>query len=321
MNTRRTKLKGGSLNSIYLIEGATSYVRKEISRTENREYGYVRWYSQLKKLQRYQSMFPGLFPQVLNVSYEDDKAYFDLEYLKDYVDIKTLLCTNLDASIIEKINIRLWEAFAVIHTNSYSAPPNISSLYYKEEVEQKLADALQIKEFSNFYEYNTYTYNGEKILGIHNYLDKLKSFFDTAPLVNEEHIHGNPTLENIMYSVANDKIVFIDLYEESIIDTKYIDYAQVLQCSRSHYGFINDRNVSVVDNCVEHSLSVPENFNTFNTYFENTLNNNCVDLRFVNILEATQFIRMLPFKCLSGEIDKAKFFYVHACSLLSKVFA
>ena len=44
------------------------------------------------------------------------------------------------------------------------------------------------------------------------------------------------------------------------------------------------------------------------------------DVTIVDVFEATQFIRMLPFKVLAGEIDKAKFFYVHACYLLSKVF-
>ncbi len=40
----------------------------------------------------------------------------------------------------------------------------------------------------------------------------------------------------------------------------------------------------------------------------------------IDVLEATQFIRMLPFKCAAGDFEKAKFFYVHACHLLSKIF-
>jgi hypothetical protein len=44
------------------------------------------------------------------------------------------------------------------------------------------------------------------------------------------------------------------------------------------------------------------------------------EIQTINILEATQFIRMLPFKCAAGEFDKAKYFYLHACHLLNKVF-
>ena len=50
----RRLLKGGSLAGTYVITTSSGqYVRKEISLVENREYGYQRWYSQLKRLQRY----------------------------------------------------------------------------------------------------------------------------------------------------------------------------------------------------------------------------------------------------------------------------
>ena len=42
-----------------------------------------------------------------------------------------------------------------------------------------------------------------------------------------------------MYSFKDKSIVFMDAYEESIIDTKFLDYAMVLQSSRSHYELYN----------------------------------------------------------------------------------
>jgi hypothetical protein len=316
-----TKLKGGSLSSTSLYEGNNTFIRKEVSRVENREYGYVRWYSQLKKLQRYGSLFPDLFPKVLNVSYSGDMAYFDIEYLSDFKDIKTLLINDLltDTQIC-KINCRLWESLDKIHSYSYSSTQNISTLYFKEEVEQKLSDALKIENFAHFYNKGIYSYNGNIVYGMEEYIGRLEKFFSCISLATEEYIHGNPTLENIMYSESEDRIVFIDLYEESIIDTKYLDYSQILQCSRSHYGFINDRQVSVNDTSIGHCLSVPENFQIFNNYFINELTNRNTNMQLVDILEATQFIRMLPFKCIAGELDKAKFFYLHACSLLRDIF-
>jgi hypothetical protein len=41
-------------------------------------------------------------------------------------------------------------------------------------------------------------------------------------------------------------------------------------------------------------------------------------MKLIDILEASQFIRMLPFKLIAGDINKAKYFYVHACKLFSK---
>jgi hypothetical protein len=53
------KLKGGSLSSTFLIkEKNRKKIRKQVSLTKNREYGFVRWYSQLKKIQKYNKLFP-----------------------------------------------------------------------------------------------------------------------------------------------------------------------------------------------------------------------------------------------------------------------
>ena len=120
-----------------------------------------------------------------------------------------------------------------------------------------------------------------------------------------------------MYSFKEDKIIFIDLYEESIIDSRFLDYSQVLQCSNSLYGYINDRRVNVHGNTVDHDLEIPKTFETFNRLFKERIDPKYTEI--INILEATQFIRMLPFKCFAGDINKAKYFYVHACYLIDKI--
>ena len=314
-----TKLKGGSLSSTCLHESPDlSFVRKSVSTVKDREYGFVRWYSQLKKLQRYQTLFPGLVPRILNVGHDKDTAYFDLEYLRGYQDIKTILSSdNVECSTIENINTALWSAFAELHSNGYTANTGAGALYYKEEVLQKLVDANTVNEFQEFYNLESYLYNGKNVPGIQRHLNSLEEFFRNLNLSSEEYTHGNPTLENTMYSPSQNRIVFIDLYEESIVDTKFLDYSQVLQCSNSLYGYINDRQVIVEGNAVSHDLTIPKSFGEFNKLFEQGIDPR--DRATVDIFEATQFIRMLPFKCFAGDIDKAKFFYVHACYLLDKI--
>jgi hypothetical protein len=314
-----TKLKGGSLSSTCLHESSyLSFVRKSVSTIKDREYGFVRWYSQLKKLQRYQTLFPDLVPRILNVGYNKDTAYFDLEYLRDYQDIKTILSSdNVEYSTIENINTALWSAFDKLHSNRYTANTGAGALYYKEEVLQKLVDANTVDEFQEFYNLESYLYNGKNVPGIQRHLNSLEEFFRNLNLSGEEYTHGNPTLENTMYSPSDNRIVFIDLYEESIVDTKFLDYSQVLQCSNSLYGYINDRQVIVEGNAVSHNLTIPKSFGEFNKLFEQGIDPN--DRAVIDIFEATQFIRMLPFKCFAGDINKAKFFYVHACYLLDKI--
>ena len=315
-----TRLKGGSLSNTSLYEdGDKKFIRKSVSTKDNREYGYVRWYSQLKKLQKFSGT--GLFPKLLGVGTTDNGVYFDIEYLEGYRDIKTILTEDsLTVSQIEQINESVWCSFDNLHRKMYLPIKGAGSLYFKEEVVQKLSDAFKYQEFYNFYEsglFDTFEYDGHITYGIQNFLPELENFFNELSLTTEENIHGNPTLENMMYSFAEDRVIFIDPYEESCIDSRLLDYSQVLQCSRSYYGYINDGEVTVDGPSVGYHGSIPNNFIVFNKRFEDRIDP--TDRKTVDILEATQFIRMLPFKCAAGEIEKAKFFYVHACHLLNRV--
>lgn len=315
------KLKGGSLSSTFLLkEKNRRIIRKEVLLTKNREYGFVRWYSQLKKIQKYNSFFPELYPKVLNVSYLKDKAYFDLEFCKTFTDIKTIFTKKeLKPTQIKKINNALCKSFKIMHKYKFTAIKGLPLLYYKEEVLQKIFDAKKHKEFLNFYNINKFEYNGKTIYGINSYLPELKEFFNNLSLQHEEWIHGNPTLENTLYSFIEDRIIFVDPYEESIIDSRFLDYSQVMQCSNSGYGYINDRKISINRNAVSNNLALPLNFSNFNNLFkEQMLEKKTKNI--VKIFEATQFIRMLPFKCNVGKYQKAKFFYVHACYMLNEIF-
>lgn len=312
-------LKGGSLSRTYRLP-QYDLVGKEIIRTKNREYGFVRWYSQLKKLQRYNTQYPNLFPKVFDVNVDDNKATFKIEYMKGFRDIKSILANDtLTDEQIFRISQAVWKGLNQLHSVTHDPIFGAGKLYFEEEVWQKLKDALAIPEFSNFHTHGTYEYNGRIVHGIGASIHELENFFTELKLIQEENIHGNPTLENILYSFEEDRVVFIDVYDESMIDSRFLDYAQVLQCSRSHYGYINDNKVEISDVSVTHRLQIPKNFETFNYHFESDI----VEPRtkeIVDVFEATQFIRMLPFKVLAGEIDKAKFFYVHACYLLGKIF-
>ena len=298
------KLKGGSLNSTSLHVGDTrSFVRKLISTKANREYGYVRWYSQLKKLQRYNELFPGLVPKVLDAGVIKEGAYFDIEYI-DNKDIKTLFKKGLIKDV-EALNGALWAAFSRLHSNTYTPTTNSLMLYYKEEVEQKLNDARQFPEFERYFRTIEVDYN------------KFKELFN-QPITSECYVHGNPTLENILYDPATNKITFIDLYEEGIVDSKFADYSQVLQCSNSYYGLINDSNAHFENGNIVYNHTIPEELKTFNDLFISEIKIRYPEnYKLVKLFEATQFFRMLPFKCYAGDIDKAKIFYKLATTLVN----
>lgn len=313
-------LKGGSLSRTYhLLQ--SNLVCKEVSTQQEREYGFMRWYSQTKKMIRFSGSYPDLFPKIYQISSNDEIAEVKMEWLTGYKDIKTILVEDvLTRNEISKINDALWTALNIIHSRTYNFIPGLGSLYYYEEVLKKLTDAnLASTEFCEFAQQDMFKYHGKTVHNIYAFLKKLEKFFIELELTEENDILGNPTLENVMYSFQENKVKFIDLYEESVVDTKFLDYSMIMQCSRSHYGYVNDNDVKVEGNSVSHDLQMPKNFEIFNHYFESNIS----DLKIkniVNVFEATQFIRMLPFKVKAGEINKAKYFYVHACHLLNRIF-
>jgi serine/threonine protein kinase len=314
-----TKLKGGSLNKTCLYEvGDSKFIRKSISTSANREYGYVRWYSQLKKLQRFDTLFPTLVPRVIDAGVESDGAFFDIEYIPGK-DIKTLF-VNDEISDVDKLVTELFNSFDTIHQYQYSHNHSSLMLYFMEEVEQKLQDALEFPEFRDFYMMDVYEYKGETFRGMIGQYNKFKKLFN-RDITCEGYVHGNPTLENIMYDPETNKITFIDLYEEGIVDSKFMDYSQILQCSNSYYGIINDNPVSVEGNVVSTDVTVPPKLIEFNEKFNSELINRYEpeELELIKLFEATQFFRMLPFKCHAGNITGAKFFYAHACYLVNKL--
>jgi len=317
-----TKLKGGSLSSTVLVESdSTKFVRKSVNTTKDREYGFIRWYSQLKKMQRLSELHNSLFPKILNVGYENGNAFFDMEYLSGFTDIKTIFTeSNVEDTQIKKINDALWKAFDALHSYTYKSLPNISFLYFIEEIEQKILDAKKMSsDFYKFTEQDYYIFNGNKISNLAKYKSSLEKIFKNLKIDLEGNIHGNPTLENIMYSFDENRVVFIDPYEESVVDTKYLDYSMVLQCSRSYYGFINDNSVSIdFPHINKNNKKIPHPFIHFNTSFEEELTKRVKNLNIIFILEASQFIRMLPFKCAAGEVEKAKYFYAHASNLIER---
>ena len=108
----KKRLKGGSLSGTYLCvdKSGFSFVRKEASLKDNREYGFQRWYSQLKRLQRYSKQFPGLFPEVIQFGRDGELAYFDIEYIEGSITAHEYLSQNPSKEDVEKMFLVLLAA-------------------------------------------------------------------------------------------------------------------------------------------------------------------------------------------------------------------
>jgi hypothetical protein len=310
----KQQLKGGSLSETSLCTSSSGiqFIRKEASLTENREFGFQRLYSQLKRLQRYNDLFPNMFPDVISYGLLDDRMYFDLEYIPDSITLHEFLIRTDDLEIVNKVFHYLIEMMNTLHTrHMFQSTWHPIELYVREEMKQRIDVCRSNPRFKSFSRTKWIYFNGERCLGLADVLDSflhaiVSSYQQTHTI--ETFSHGNLTLENILIQPSTGRLVFIDLYEENIIDAAVADYSQILQSSNSHYELWNQSLPLVHNNRVEASIPEYAGLNHFNTLFLQFLHEKFGDLTLVKLFEISQYARMLPFKMQINE-DKMILFY------------
>jgi len=316
----KVRLKGGSLSGTYLMKpaGAPPFVRKEVSVVQNREYGFQRWYSQLKRMQRYSVLFPGLFPELIRYGINEDLAYFDMVFVPDAVTAHDFLIKCEAAQAVDRLFTQLLADMGRMHGTRVpsSAEPHV--LYVREEVEQKLADAKASPRFREFLTHDTLVFNGEEVPSFVKQLDQYKALFKKSyQSCDETFTHGNITLENILYQPAQNRLVFIDPYEENVIDSVFAEYSQLYQSCDGYYELYNERLPVVEGNKVTLELAKNVGLDRFDDLLTAHIerHHSAADMVVVRLLEVSQFIRMLPFKMV---IDEGKMILFYA--LASKLF-
>jgi hypothetical protein len=310
----RIKLKGGSLSetTLHMPPDGISFVRKQVSIKTNREYGFQRWYSQLKRLQRYEYMYPMRYPKILGYGYSAEIAYFDIEYIEASTNVYEFLKHSKNTEEVSLLFARLMSAMDDIHKVTLPSFEEALPLYLHEEIEQKFYDCMGSNNFRLMIAQKYIYFQGKRVQGIYDRLDEYTSLFIRCykdPI--ENFSHGNMTLENILYQQKTGRIVFIDPYEENIIDSKLADYSQIMQSCDAYYEFYNEIKTIWQDNrLTSETILIPEGLMHFRTLFLNFLERqlNAQQLLVVRMLQVSQFIRMLPFKMVKDE-NKMMFFY------------
>lgn len=319
---KKKMMKGGSLSGTYLCDtGERQFVRKQVSLTENREYGFQRWNSQLKRLQRYNYMFQLYYPKVINYGKYNDEAYFDMEYFPNAITAHEFILTTLDFKKLDRFIDQLIYMMSRIHEAQLPSPENAMDLYIHEEIEEKLYACRHSDRFCNFMQYEDLYFNGSKCTSFVKVLDEYKGMMKLVyKNPTETFTHGNLTLENILFQPETERVIFIDPYEENIIDSHLADYSQIYQSSHALYETY-DMNFPVIYGNTANCL-VPRSpgMDYFSLKFSQFINEVCTQEEqiVIKLLEVSQFMRMLPFKMEINE-DKMLFFYTLGSHLFQQI--
>ena len=266
-------------------------------------------------------MFPGMFPKVIDYGKTDITAYFDMEYCVDAVNAQEYVNNCSKKKEVDMFFNSLSSSISALHHSRIKSSEKSIELYAHEEIKQRLQDCYQEDFFVDFLKNDKIIFNGVEVNSFIKSFDlynrMIKKYY-VRP--TETFTHGNMTLENILYVPKDDKIIFIDPYEENVVDSELAEYSQLLQSSNSKYEIYNSKESLIDGNKI--SLQITESFGMeyFNKLLIDHLKIRFNDSQYVMIrlLEVSQFIRMLPFK-MAIDKNKTIFFYGLASYLFDKL--
>jgi hypothetical protein len=310
-------LKGGSLSRTeVIVYRGRKFVRKFISSTENKEYGLVRWQSQVRKLQILNRYIPDSCIKIEKMGVIEQGYYYDtpfyetglngFEAIMNGVSIDTI-ANEVDKLLSKMVEIKLGQSKGAL------------SIYLNEEVYSPLCLALRNVNKSQLplrkEEFDLF--RNKILIGIDIVRKMVEELSDEV--IEETLTHGNLTLENMLWDTEKEKLILIDPYAETYCETIIGDVSQLLQSSESGYEFVSaffDSNDIKVGSYPRDEI--PNGLREFSKKILNLIaNHTWYSERHLHIMKASQFIRMYPFKIIKAPRQGVAFM-MHGIELLEQ---
>ena len=286
-------LKGGSLSETCVIEQhGEKRVRKYCSFYEQREFGLVRWQSQIRKQQHLLCLFPNQVAPILEMGVDKDRYYYDLPYYENFVDGSVFIENSDDH---ENFSYAVKNIVGSLSEHKLGNVVGSISVYIKEEMLNRIGLASsRIEEIEALIPKSLKLEIEESIKKCVSKLESLITEFESVS-VEETLSHGNLTLENILWSETEKKLILIDSYSETYTENICGDISQLSQSSTYGYEYIVKTNRAKFQN--NDAQKIPRRLVEFGSKIEEFAQHDLrLDMRLLKIFQASQFLRMFPFK-------------------------
>ena len=313
------ELKGGSFSSTKVIElrGAERRVRKFISKSQDREYGLVRWQSQVRRMQLLNNILPNNAPRIIDMGVTESFFYYDIPFYESSQNLWTYL-SERGAEEARFIFDEIMGLMTHYNKVDYGDMTGSFSVFFAEEVVGRLSNIdfqLERAKMSSDISEEEFFYVRDRV---NSALPNLNRVIHEAGgwTINESLTHGNLTLENILYDHASGSVVLIDPYSETYSESRLGDLSQLMQSSVSLYEEI----VSLGEAGVGDFFKVVTNANKTGVHYFGDIVVDYVaglsdqDRKLCRLFHAAQFIRMFPFK-IEKTPRLAIYFLLHGLSL------
>ena len=219
--------EGGSFAKTYLI---SNFVRKYIEkRGTEPHYHYKKLKRQMEDLIRFDFLWEGSAPRVIDSKDTDFSFYFDMEYLEGY---KTL--SACDGGEVEKALDVLFEG---MDQKIYSLKKRIDGIFwidrhYENKIFSKFSSYMENDNLKMLIDSDAVNINGTTYMG----LRKILQLIDKHAIkpMHIRPVHGDFTFENILWNGNN--IKFIDMDGADRFDAAELDLGKMCQSVFSRFN-------------------------------------------------------------------------------------
>ncbi len=258
--------KGNSFSKALLVErDNTSFVRKFIIKEKSSHEHYEKLKRQMEDLQRFYYYSRSLVPKILDFQDNDYCFYFDMEFLENYHQLDSFNET-VRFDVLEKVINKL-------STDIYCfRKENQSNEFIDEFFNTKIFPKLDLfskncKIMNHLINEDEVIINSKKYMGLRKALKEINIYDFNTEYLNP--IHGDLTLENILYNENFQDFKLIDLDGSRYVDSCYFDLGKIFQSIVSNYKEWNSIPHVLLSDDLENLTCVPGYFDCDKEKYKN----------------------------------------------------
>ena len=223
-----TKIKkvfeGGSFATTYLLED--NIVRKHIIKSKENHTHYEKLKRQMDDLNRFNFLWPSSAPKVLSYKDTDFDFSFDMEYLESFTTLSDSTSQNKGIqTVLEGMRHHIYSLKKEVDGISWV------NNFYKNKIFNKFKKYKEDSIFNTIIYSDSVKINGRLYKGLMSTIQNIDKH-----LIKPKHIrpiHGDFTLENIMYDGYETKV--IDMDSSDIFDAAELDLGKMCQSVFSRF--------------------------------------------------------------------------------------
>jgi hypothetical protein len=236
----RTIAGGTSSASVTLMRHGSSYFVRKHAIGEDSSAVLRR---QAEDMERLAYLSPSIVPRVMNRQQTATEMWYDMEYLEGYQEL-----WRFDKSTLERVVLRVLKN---LHDSVYCYSAPVNGVAWLDELlsgkvfprlDSPLANALEV------------TIDGVKYRGLRTLLS-LKLPDGIIPQVRGP-IHGDMTLENILYNEKTDDVKLIDPAGARYVDASELDIGKLFQSLLGDYELLKEK-IDLVQQISEFEFELP----------------------------------------------------------------